>query len=138
VGGRKLGGLLSEAKVEGGRLAHVVIGLGLNVRPLPADLPADVPPSATSLADEGGEEAFEPLLTEYLRGLEALASGPASGILEAYRLVSDTIGRAIRATTTGGEMVEGVAVDVGDGGDLLVETPDEIRRIAFGEVARVR
>jgi hypothetical protein len=35
-------------------------------------------------------------------------------------------------------MVEGVAVDVADGGDLLVETPDGVRRVAFGEVARVR
>jgi BirA family biotin operon repressor/biotin-[acetyl-CoA-carboxylase] ligase len=138
AGGRKLGGLLAEAKVDGGRLAHVVIGLGLNVGRLPAGLPTDLPASATSLADEGGAVAFVPLLTAYLRGLRVLASGPPVGVLEAYRGVSDTIGRAVRATTTGGEVVEGVAVDVGDAGDLIVETPGGERRVAFGEVARLR
>jgi len=38
--GRKLGGILAEAVIEGDRLGAVVVGLGLNVN-WPADLPAE-------------------------------------------------------------------------------------------------
>jgi BirA family biotin operon repressor/biotin-[acetyl-CoA-carboxylase] ligase len=47
--GKKLGGILSESVFRGDRVGHVVVGIGLNLRHLRADFPADIRPTATSL-----------------------------------------------------------------------------------------
>ncbi len=50
AGGGKLGGILTETTVRGGRLQTLVIGIGINIHPAPRDLPEGALP-ATSLAD---------------------------------------------------------------------------------------
>ena len=49
--GKKLAGLLTETVLTGsGRVDHVVIGLGVNLRQQPSDFSPDVAQIATSLA----------------------------------------------------------------------------------------
>ncbi len=43
VGSRKLGGLLTELGMDGGRLSYVVVGLGINVNLDLGDLPTVIP-----------------------------------------------------------------------------------------------
>jgi BirA family biotin operon repressor/biotin-[acetyl-CoA-carboxylase] ligase len=66
VGGRKLAGVLAEAR-EG----RVVLGIGINVNVREADLPRDVDTPATSLLVETGRELDRAeLLAELLERLE--------------------------------------------------------------------
>jgi BirA family biotin operon repressor/biotin-[acetyl-CoA-carboxylase] ligase len=66
VGGRKLAGMLAEAR--GG---HVVLGVGVNVNLGAGELPTDVDPPATSLLVETGAELPRaPLLAALLERLE--------------------------------------------------------------------
>src|SRR5712691_10483324 len=65
-GGRKLAGILAEARASGARMTHVVVGLGLNVTQRPEDLPTDLRETATSVATEGGVADHALLLAEYL------------------------------------------------------------------------
>ena len=53
-GARKLGGVLAEGRTEGGRLTHVVVGFGVNVRSSP--FPPEISARATSLEDELGRD----------------------------------------------------------------------------------
>jgi BirA family transcriptional regulator, biotin operon repressor / biotin---[acetyl-CoA-carboxylase] ligase len=47
--GKKLGGILCESSFHGGEVSFVVVGIGLNVKHGPADFPAAIRPTATSL-----------------------------------------------------------------------------------------
>ena len=142
VGDRKLGGVLVEAKVEGTRVAHAVMGIGLNVKHGASDFPPELAATATSIAMEGGRPEMAQLLYEFLVRVRRFCdpSDPQfpSMVLDTYRGVCDTIGRLVRATTTSGKSVEGTAVGIGDTGTLMVETPQEVEEIGFGEVAHLR
>ncbi|MDX2093507.1 MAG: biotin--[acetyl-CoA-carboxylase] ligase [Kofleriaceae bacterium] len=51
---RKLAGVLIEAQSQGARLESVVIGIGVNIRPLGPDVPTDVAARAISLEEAAG------------------------------------------------------------------------------------
>jgi BirA family transcriptional regulator, biotin operon repressor / biotin---[acetyl-CoA-carboxylase] ligase len=139
VGGRKLGGILTEASVEGGVVAFAVIGTGVNLLHGRDDFPEDLRLPATSVALEGGHPDFEALLRAYLAGLRELygeaGTGLATTAVSRYRPLCDTIGRRVRARTLGGEVLDGQAVGVGERGELLLQTEGGgTERVAFGEV----
>lgn len=143
-GPRKLAGLLVEA--AGGA---VVVGLGLNVDLGPQELTT---PQATSLVLEaergpvgGRVPAREDLLAAVLAGLgrrvEAFvgAAGDAdrSGLRDAYTARCLTLGRAVRATLPGGQVVEGVAAGVAAEGALVVATASGERTVPAGDVVHL-
>jgi len=138
VGGRKLGGILSEAVFAGGRLDHVVVGTGINLLQAAEDFPDDLRTPATSVALEGGRPHGPALLRDYLRALATRYGdrgvGLTQALIDAYREVSDTLGRTVRAQLSPGELVEGVAEDIGPSGELVIRTDHGERRIAFGEI----
>jgi BirA family transcriptional regulator, biotin operon repressor / biotin---[acetyl-CoA-carboxylase] ligase len=138
VGDRKVGGILAETAVEGAALRHLVLGIGVNLTMAPEDFPIEVQNAATSLAAAGGSGDAERLLTSFLRIFRPLVDRLPEGAVQGYRDVCATLGRRVRARTTEGQDVEGVALDLDDRGGLIVDTPAGPRTVAFGEVAQVR
>jgi BirA family biotin operon repressor/biotin-[acetyl-CoA-carboxylase] ligase len=128
----KVGGILVEGRGAGDRLRYLVLGVGINVGETPAGVPgaAAVPARPPALL-----EAFLRVLrARYVPG----APGFASMVLAAYRPLSVTLGRTVRASAAGGR-IEGRAVDLDEAGGLIVEQADGVRRtVAFGEVEHVR
>lgn len=49
IDGKKVGGILSEASIQGGRLEYVVVGFGLNVNSRAVDFSPALRPQVTSL-----------------------------------------------------------------------------------------
>jgi BirA family transcriptional regulator, biotin operon repressor / biotin---[acetyl-CoA-carboxylase] ligase len=135
VGERKAGGILAEARVTEHGLRHVVVGIGINVAMAREDFPAEIRDSATSLVAEGVTGDQPAILEGTLRELRRIRH--PGEILDAYRRVCDTLGRRIRARTTEGEEVVGVAADLDPLGGLVVETSAGRRTVAFGEVAHL-
>jgi BirA family transcriptional regulator, biotin operon repressor / biotin---[acetyl-CoA-carboxylase] ligase len=135
---RKLAGVLSEAVFDGGRLDHVVVGVGINLLQAAEDFPEELRTPATSVALAGGRPDGPGLLRGYLRELATRYGDRGSGlndsVIDAYRDVSDTLGRTVRAQLSPSESVEGVAVDIGPSGELVIRTVDGGRRIGFGEI----
>jgi len=138
---RKLGGVLTEAKVERGILAHVVVGVGVNLHQRPEDFPAELGRSATSVSIEGGRPDAPALLFEFLLRLKRFGDPTRPDfretVLDQYRRVCETIGRTVRATTTAGREVEGRATGVGESGQLIVETDTGRDEVTFGEIAHL-
>lgn len=145
VGERKLAGILAEQSHDG---SAVVIGIGLNVA-TPADAlpvsPTGLP--ATSLLVEGASVSREALLTEILRQLDqwyvAVRADPdpvRAGLLDAYRPLCVTLGRAVRVELPGGRVLTGVAQDVDDEGRLLIadNSGDVVASVSAGDVIHVR
>jgi BirA family biotin operon repressor/biotin-[acetyl-CoA-carboxylase] ligase len=148
--GKKLGGILIEARVEGGRVAHVVVGAGVNVHQCRQDLPEPARSTATSVALEGGLPDTAGLLTGYLRGLRELWGYPGHGVdapraapredvLTRYRALCETLGMRVRATTSDGRAVEGVATGIGPAGELRIAVDGgPPSTVTFGEVVQLR
>ena len=93
--GRKVGGLLIETMAEGDRLSGAVLGIGINVNWQRAEMPPELQPDATSLADlAGGPVDREALLDRLLNGLEAEIASIEAGDspLERYRARCSTLG----------------------------------------------
>jgi BirA family biotin operon repressor/biotin-[acetyl-CoA-carboxylase] ligase len=139
----KLGGMLTESVVEGGRIAALVVGIGINVN-WPRPLPLELDGIATALNHHaGGEVDREALLTALLLRLDGWYGGlhTESGRAElesSYRARCATLGRRVRAELPG-EHVEGTAVDLTPEGHLVVETAaGERREIVAGDLVHLR
>lgn len=130
VGGRKLGGILCEARWIGDS-PEVVVGFGLNVRP--GAVPEGFGDRATCLETEGAAEAEvarAPLLASLLVGLEhAIEPFFARGfeaVRERYLRWSAVLGREVAF----GDMLapegaaHGIAERLDDDGALWIRPPD--------------
>lgn len=138
-GPRKLGGILTERVGDA-----VVVGIGLNT-----DLDRDELPvgRATSTRLEGVEVRREQLLVAILDRVRdlyttwQLTAGDAvrSGLADTYADRCLMIGRPVRATLPGGEVLEGTAVRIGPDGSLVVRTDSgDERSVSAGDVLLVR
>jgi BirA family biotin operon repressor/biotin-[acetyl-CoA-carboxylase] ligase len=106
VDGRKLSGVLVEGRPQEG---WVVLGIGINVREAPADLPA------AALGRDDPEQVLSELLTALTRRL----SEPRAVVLQALRERDALLGRPV-AWNEG----EGTGAGIDDDGALRVRRPD--------------
>ncbi len=134
---RKLAGILAEASTTSGRLDHVILGFGINIRA--ARYPAALGDRATSLEVESGRpvDAWR-LLVEALAALASryaeLRRGGASALLDRWRaLAPGTRGGTVEWRSGGGSR-RGIAEGIDDEGALLVRVGATVERIVAGEV----
>ncbi len=134
VDDRKLAGVLAESLVEGGRVAAVVVGLGLNLRWAPEGAVALDELVAPGREPVGRDE----LLHAWLAGVEATTAWAADVLLDRYRSRCATIGRAVSVTTA--EVTwRGRAETVDASGALVVEVVGGARRVVrVGDVVHLR
>jgi BirA family transcriptional regulator, biotin operon repressor / biotin---[acetyl-CoA-carboxylase] ligase len=134
----KVCGVLAEARTGAGG-DRVVLGAGINVSLRTDELPVD---TATSLVLAGARSADrDTVLRRYLRALRTRVDAWAAGEspLPAYRAVSATIGRDVRAHLPDGSVLEALAVDVDDEGRLVVEGSGGARTsLSAGDVVHLR
>ena len=131
VRGRKLAGILLESAPGGGRLAWLVLGVGINVLRKP-----DTPGLGTALLDEGATGLDVPMVIEsYARNLDRwLGLWNAQGfapIREAWlgraRGLGDTIEARLAADTLRGRFS-----GLDETGALILDLPSGERRIIPG------
>jgi BirA family biotin operon repressor/biotin-[acetyl-CoA-carboxylase] ligase len=137
TGEKKLGGILPEASVRNGELEFVVMGLGLNVSQRAQDFPEELREAAASVALEGGREDPAALLEAFLTDLRDEVRGLGDRTVFRYRDVCATLGRRVRATLSGGATLEGQALDIGENGELFVDTSSGVERVGFGEIVHL-
>ncbi len=140
--GKKLAGILTEMGAELDQVQWVVLGFGVNVNAGPEDFPPEVRDLATSLAIERGEPVPRALfaaaaLTTLEEWLDRHAAEGFAPVRDAWRSMSDTLGREVRVTGAGEEVV-GVAADIDEGGALLVRTATGLRHVYAGDVETLR
>jgi BirA family biotin operon repressor/biotin-[acetyl-CoA-carboxylase] ligase len=131
VGNRKLAGILAEAVDDA-----VVVGIGVNLDW--PEVPEELADIATACNLERGrpttrEAVLEAFLERYAEHLDDL---PSARRLYLTRL--DTLGRNVRVERAE-DAVVGIAIDVDDGGRLLVETDaGAVETISAGDVVHLR
>lgn len=136
IDGAKVAGILLESGSDkGGRLTHVVLGIGVNIAWSPDDMPYPV----TSLAARSFTQMPpEDWLFAYASSLEIwLDRWQRDGfavVRDAWRARSYGLGGPIRIRL-GREDVDGRFVDLTEGGALLIEDADGTRReLTAGDV----
>jgi BirA family biotin operon repressor/biotin-[acetyl-CoA-carboxylase] ligase len=133
VGGRKIAGILVEAGED-----FVVVGIGINVGV--KEFPAELADSATSLALECGEapelSAVLLLVLERLQVWSAKIGGGFEELLRGFRVRCALTGKAVRLLAADGAL-SGTVAGIGDGGELLVETPNGVRRLVQADEVRI-
>lgn len=128
AGGRKVGGILAESVLDGGRFRHVVMGIGVNL----GDPPAGIVGAAAIDAD--AEALLDAFLDTFARHYEPAHPAFAGAVAEAYRHVCITLGHRVAATTRSGSRVEGEAIDVDETGALVLRTENGLETVRSGEV----
>lgn len=137
IAGRKLAGILAEARVSADGAPFVVLGFGLNL--LTAAYPADVAARATSLEAELGRSVDRGLvLAECLAALAAryaqLTAGATAEILDAWRARARPLLQRMVEWEQQGSVHRGLAIDVDEAGALLVRCGATVERVISGEV----
>ena len=136
IDGAKVAGILLEsASDKQGRLAHVILGVGVNLTWSPIDVSYPV----TSL--EAAGFARRPLvswISAYARSLstwlDRWQQDGFAGVRDAWRDRSYGLGGSIRLRLDR-EDIDGRFIDLTDGGALLIERTDGTRReLAAGDV----
>lgn len=141
LSGKKVGGLLGEARLKEDRLDFAVLGLGLNVNFDPRPVPelAEV----TSLMVELGAMASRvALLQAFLEEIELLyphlLPAPADWLYREWRRRLATLGQRVRITA-GEERYEGLAEEVAPNGALLLRREDgKLMSLLAGDVTTLR
>jgi BirA family biotin operon repressor/biotin-[acetyl-CoA-carboxylase] ligase len=134
---RKLAGVLAEGCTGPGGLQHVVVGLGVNLRP--AAYPPDIAGRATSIEAELGRQVDAgPILAEILATLNqhatAAAQGNVSALLNRWRELAPSASGARVEFTSDGVVRRGVTSGIDDVGALLVKVDGKMERIIAGEM----
>jgi BirA family transcriptional regulator, biotin operon repressor / biotin---[acetyl-CoA-carboxylase] ligase len=153
---RKLGGMLTELRLEGERLAYAVLGLGVNVNvtfdegrttndenssSLVIRPPSELANTAISLSMVLGHEVDRVTLLAAILGrceiwYEQTLAGESPHAAWAAQL--DTVGRQVAVATTTGS-VAGMAVGVTPEGALLVRDDEAAERVIWsGDVTALR
>jgi BirA family transcriptional regulator, biotin operon repressor / biotin---[acetyl-CoA-carboxylase] ligase len=152
VDGRKICGILAESSVESVPVAaknvgpgaerpvdFVVLGVGLNANLDPEDLGIPGGEAATLRSELGHDVGLMDVLDSLLSNLDAeLARIEDFGhVLDDWRALNCTLGTRVRVRRFG-EVLEGVALDLGLEGELLLKTGDGLVELFEGEIEQLR
>ena len=141
VAGKKLAGILAEARPRATGGLDVFVGIGINLRTA-VELPPEVAVIATSIEGSGAvappREVLLAALSTAYEARAAQAEADPAALLAEWRSRLVTLGQLVRLSTPSGE-VEGEAVDVTSTGELVLALPGgERRSFAAGDVTTVR
>jgi BirA family biotin operon repressor/biotin-[acetyl-CoA-carboxylase] ligase len=155
AGERKVCGILSESATRNGALDYCVTGIGINLREPPC-LPPDVAersgwllqaegPFGQETPDQGTPGREETYWTELLPNIveiffgwiDAMEREGAAPMLAIYREKCASVGRTVRVETDA-ETLIGTCADIGDDGELILETPLGTRRFHVADVTHAK
>jgi BirA family biotin operon repressor/biotin-[acetyl-CoA-carboxylase] ligase len=139
---RKIAGILVESALAGGKVEHIVVGIGLNVHT--RDFPAELEAIATSVVREGAGGREGPklpdraeILADVLAALDHDLEHVAQrglGLVHGRLTAHDALAGSEVESDDGG--VSGVACGIDPDGRLLVRraTDGRVTKVASGEV----
>ena len=138
---RKLCGILTELGTENGKIAYVVVGIGVNCSQQEDDFPPELRQTAISLEQALGKPVDrEAVVQELIRQVQLAADGflqDASPWIRTYSEHCLTIGKGVQLIR--GDVIRLAHVDgIDDRGALLVTLEDGTKETVFSGEASVR
>ena len=139
INGRKVAGVLTETSLAGDTLDWAIVGMGVNVNIVGAEL-ALLSPQATSLLAETGQAIdLDHLLRLLLAEMDvrylAMRRDGGQAVFAEWATLLETVGRTVRVDT-GDREIAGQAESVGADGALRVRQENgEVIAVTFGDVS---
>lgn len=143
VNGRKVAGMLTEARIDSDRMRDLIFGIGVNLNADPADFPPELREKATSLAAESGApqaiHAFAVRLVSAIAGAcREYNGGIDPGTLrERWKAYDVLRGKTIQVRQ-GRAALEGEARGIDAEGQLLVHDGRKLHTVRAGDVSLAR
>lgn len=140
---KKVGGILTEVKIEGEKIKSAVVGIGINVNMSENDIPEEIKDIATSLKIYKGEDFSRGLLAleiikEFDKWYQLLEKRQRKTIIDRWMQLSGTIGRQVKIVLTDKELL-GTAEAIDEEGRLIVRLNDgTYEKICAGDVTILR
>jgi BirA family biotin operon repressor/biotin-[acetyl-CoA-carboxylase] ligase len=134
--GKKFCGILLESAWKDSSFGYVVAGIGMNVNQV--TFPKGLHQMATSLKKECGRE-FEraPIIRDFLERFERAylesQKGGYTRVLIEWKMKSGMFGKEISLKQSG-KILRGRAIDLDDGGALMIESHGHVTRVFAGDV----
>lgn len=134
----KLGGILTEAVTDAGRVEAVVVGVGINVNVAADEVPDELAEIMTSLRIAGGRRfdrmSLLPAVVDgILAEVDAYTERGFPAILERLRGWDRSAGRTVEVRLDG-DWTTGTARGIADDGGFLVEVDGTRHNVQTGEV----
>jgi BirA family biotin operon repressor/biotin-[acetyl-CoA-carboxylase] ligase len=142
AGERKVCGILSESATRNGALDYCITGIGINLRKPPCLSPEVAERSGWLSQGESrnkidGRELLPRVVEIFFGWVGAMEREGVAPMLAAYRGKCASIGRVVRVET-GTETLTGTCSNIGDDGELVVETPLGTRHFHVADVTHAR
>ncbi len=140
VGGRKLGGILTEVSMEMDKVEYMIVGLGLNVNLAREAFPSDLQEIGTSIQMEMGRHLHRlPLVRRIIERFEETYQGYQrhgfAPIRKRWQDFTDMIGRTVEVDTMGRRLT-GEVLDFDEDGYLVVREHNGVPvRLFSGDVS---
>jgi len=139
VGGRKLGGILTDFCVREGAVEYVVLGLGLNVNWNPGEEQGIIYQATSVLKETGNRISRDDLLGEILSSFDnyyrRVLAGKSAVFYDEWNDRSMVLGRTVEIKTADGS-VSGKALRIDHKGALVIEDDDDKEQtILCGDVS---
>lgn len=140
---KKVGGILTEMKIEGEKIKAAVVGIGLNINMVEEDIPDEIREIATSLRICKGEEFSRAMLAaeiikEFDKWYQLLEKKNRKTIIDRWMSLSGTIGRQVKIVLTDRELIA-LAEAIDEEGRLIVKLEDgTYEKISAGDVTLLR
>jgi BirA family biotin operon repressor/biotin-[acetyl-CoA-carboxylase] ligase len=139
LGGKKLGGILTEFSALGKGVEYVVLGLGLNVNWNPGEGEGMLYPATSVFSETGKNISRMDLLVEILKSFEAyykeVLRGKREHLYEKWNELSLILGKQVKLETADGR-ISGRAIRIDrDGALILVDAQGVERKVVCGDVS---
>ncbi len=143
IHGNKISGVLTEVNATFNEIDWVVVGIGIDSNLKLEDFPEDIRIGTTTLTEElptkvDENELISIFLNEFEKVYDLYKAGEIETILKDWRDLSDTIGKYVNITQTGGKITQGYVVGINNEGNLIIERQDgTLEKIISGELRTV-
>ncbi len=140
---KKIGGILSEIKMEPEAVHYIILGIGINVNQHKNDFPKELKSIATSLHTESGikfkrQYLCASILKHIDRGYPLFLEKGFYPFKQNWKEYNMTLGNYV-TINLGNEYTEGYASDIDDNGSLIVTDTKQVeRRFSYGEIEHLR
>lgn len=143
IAGNKISGVLTEVNATFNEIDWVVVGIGIDSNLKLEDFSEDIRIGTTTLTEElptkvDENELISIFLNEFEKVYKLYIDGEIEEILKDWRALSDTIGKYVNITQTGGKITQGYVIGVNNEGSLIIEKQDgSLEKIISGELRTV-
>ena len=143
IHGNKISGVLTEVNATFNEIDWVVVGIGIDSNLKLEDFSEDIRIGTTTLTEElpskvDENELIAILLNEFEKVYQLYKDGEIETILKDWRDLSDTIGKYVNITQTGGKITQGYVIGINNEGSLIIERQDgTLEKIISGELRTV-